>query len=174
MNTKHFFLGIFTLLFSLSAFSSSIVQQQFHSFKVEKDISLITGFQSGTYSFAEIGIGIKKDVLGAPHPSTLIFGVTNELKINKGFVWGLKLGAWTGGGVGGTNIGLNLIHYTSFNSSAFRFRPEVGMGFGHFRMVYGYNFTVTNKHFDQLNTHLFALHILLDLKPIRNTVTNDY
>ena len=157
-------------LMTIKSWSSGIVQQQNtgsnFQFKEQKSISLITGFQTGSYSFVEIGLGFKNDMISSPHPSTTIFGITNELKLNKDFVWGLKLGAWTGGGVGGTNIGLNLINYTDFKDNAIRFRPEIGMGFGSFRMIYGYNFPITNKDFNEVNSHLFGINILLDIKDV--------
>lgn len=68
------------------------------------------------------------------------------------------------GGVGGMNVGLNLINYTNFKSNAIRFRPEIGFGFGFFRIVYGYNFAITNKHFEGINKHNVGLNIMIKLK----------
>lgn len=154
-----------------SMFAQSVIQEKNVNlrFLEHKSISIITGFQTGTYSFAEIGIGYKRDVISAPHANTFILGVTNELKLNRDFVWGLKMSAWSGGGVGGTNIGINLINYTDFEKNAIRFRPEFGLGFGYFRMIYGYNFAITNKDFEGINSHLFGINVLLDIKNLKGT-----
>ena len=169
MKKRTYFL-LFTCLFlTFSSWANSIVQKQEASnsiFLQKKNLSLITGFQTGTYNFAEIGIGFKNDFINAPHGNTSIFGITNELKLNPNFVWGLKIGAWSGGGIGGTNFGLNFINYTDFQNNAIRFRPEFGLGQGYFRMIYGYNFVITNKGFKEINSHLFGIHILLDIKKV--------
>jgi hypothetical protein len=169
MKKRTSFLLFICLCLSLTSWASKIVQQQnsssFHT-QQKKQISLITGFQTGVYSFAEIGIGFKNDMIAGHHPNTSVLGISNELKLNQDFVWGLKMSAWSGGGVGGTNIGLNLINYTDFQNNSIRFRPEFGLGFGYFRMIYGYNFAITNKDFEGINSHLFGINILLDIKRV--------
>jgi hypothetical protein len=137
-----------------------------HQYYIKKDLTLITGYQIQKNHFAEIGIGIMKDGVVGHHPSTLIYGISNELKISNDFVWGLKAGLWLGGGVAGMNLGLNLINYTDFNENSLRFRPEIGMGFGVFRIVYGYNLAITNKNFVGINKHNFGLNIMLKLKTL--------
>ena len=72
-----------------------------------------------------------------------------------------------GGGVAGMNIGLNIINYTDFRENSFCLRPEIGVGFGVFRIVYGYNFAITNKDFEGINRHNFGLNIMFKLKTIK-------
>jgi hypothetical protein len=134
---------------------------------MKKDLTIITGYQIQKNHFAEIGIGIMKDGVVGHHPSTLIYGLSNELKLSSNFIWGLKAGVWMGGGVAGMNRGLNLINYTDFQENSLRFRPEIGMGFGVFRIVYGYNFAITNKDFNRINKHNFGLNIMLKIKTLK-------
>ncbi len=101
----------------------------------KKNYAVITGYQIQRNHFAEIGIGIMEDGITGRHPTTLIYELSNELKLIMISIWGLKAGLWIGGGAAGLNLGLNLINYTDFNKNALRFRPEVGMGFGVFRIV---------------------------------------
>ena len=95
-------------------------------------------------------------------PFTEVWNLSNELKLNDDFIWGLKAGLWKGGGVGGINLGLNLIHYTDFEESTLRFRPEAGIGFGSFRAVYGYNLAITNKDFTSINKHNFGINYMIN------------
>jgi hypothetical protein len=131
-----------------------------------KNLTLISGYQIHKNHFAEIGIGVKKDKIIGHHRSTIIYAISNELKLNDDFIWGLKAGLWIGGGSSGLNLGLNIINYTDFTKNALRFRPEIGIGFGVFRVVYGYNLVLTNKDFDGINKHNFALNIMFDVKKL--------
>ena len=65
------------------------------------------------------------------------------------------------------NMGLNLINYTDFQENSLRLRPEIGIGFGVFRIVYGYNFALTNKYFEGINKHNFGLNIMLKIKTLK-------
>ena len=134
-----------------------------NKYSFRTDLTLISGYQIHKNHFAEIGIGIKRDGIVGHHPSTIIYGITNEIKLYNGFIWGLKAGLWVGNGY---NLGLNIINYTDFKESALRFRPEIGFGFGKFRVVYGYNLALTNKEFRGINTHNFGLNIMFDLKKL--------
>ncbi|WP_375559517.1 hypothetical protein ACE193_17505 [Bernardetia sp. OM2101] len=97
-----------------------------------------------------------------------MYGISNELKLSNDFIWGLKTGIYFGGIVG-MNMGLNAIHYTNFNESTLRIRPEIGVGTYFFRFIYGYNFAVTNKKFQGINKHNFSLQILLNVKMVKHT-----
>lgn len=159
---------ILTMLIPVLGYSQSaslkINDSISHQYYRKKELTIITGYQLQKNHFAEIGIGIMKDGVVGYHPSTLIYGLSNELKLSNDFIWGLKAGLWMGGGM---NIGLNLVNYTDFQENSLRFRPEVGIGFGIFRMVYGYNLAIINKGFDGINTHNFGLNIMLKLKRLK-------
>lgn len=159
---------LFVSFFSVGQSDSTYVRDTIYDqYYMKTDLSLLTGYQLHSEHFAEIGIGVMRDGVVGHHPSTMIYGVTNEFIMSNDFVWGLKAGLWLGGGVGGMNIGLNLINYTDFESNTIRFRPEIGMGFSSFRIVYGYNLAITNKDFDGINTHNFTLNIILKMKTLK-------
>lgn len=139
----------------------------YRQYYMKKDLVMITGYQMQRNHFGEIGIGIMKNGIIGHHPSTLIYGLSNELKLSNDFLWGLKAGLWMGGGVSGMNLGFNLINYTDFQENSLRFRPEIGIGFGVFRIVYGFNFVLINKGFNGINKHNFGLNIMLKLKTLK-------
>ena len=160
---------LFICFISSSAWAGSIVQQQqkqhHTNWSKSKDISIVTGFQSGRYNFAEIGLGIKNELL-SHHFFTSVLMVSNEFRYNGDFVWGFKTGGWISGGAG-SSLGLNLINYTNFQQNTIYFRPEIGIGFGAFRMFYGFNTPIINKNFRGINEHLFGINILLDIKNLK-------
>lgn len=161
---------IYCLSFSVSfAQSDSLENNNInHHFYTQKDISLIAGYQLQKNHFAEIGIGVTRIESFGRHGNILIYGISNELKLSNDFIWGLKTGIYFGGIIG-MNMGLNVIRYTDFNESTLQIRPEIGVGTYFFRLVYGYNFTITNKNFEGINKHNFGLNILLNLKTIKHT-----
>lgn len=158
---------IYGFTFSISFAQSDSLQKNdtdYHRFLIKKDIALITGYQVHKNHFAEIGIGIKRHETFGIHSNTLVYGISNEIKLSNDFIWGLKASVW--GGTTGINLGLNLINYTNFDKSTLRFRPEIGSGTDSFRFFYGYNLAITNKNFEGINRHNFGLNIILNLKTI--------
>ena len=82
-------------------------------------------------------------------------------------VIGPKIGAWIAGGSGGMAMGLNLIYYTNFDQSSLRIRPEIGMGFGRFKVVYGYNIPLYNKAFEGINKSNLGIALLFSIKHLK-------
>lgn len=165
-------IGIY-FFFSSSGFSQSDTNYEVDSIRMgnfmEKHFSLVTGYHIHRNQFLELGVGVKNNGVVGTHPVTSIFGISNEFKINdirNDFIWGFKGGIWLGGGVAGMNLGINLINYTDFIDNTLRFRPEIGFGFDHFRMVYGYNLPIINRDFTGINKHNFSLNIIFDLKEL--------
>lgn len=145
-----------------SAYRDSIWQQYY----LEKKVSIITGYQLQQNQFLELGIAIKDHGVNGPHSFTTIYGISNELKFISGgeFIWGLKTGIWAGDGY---NMGLNLINYTDFEESTLRLRPEIGMGWNFFRLVYGYNSALTNSEFKGINKHNLAINFTIGIKTLK-------
>lgn len=149
--------------------AGSLIQQkniETRQFQHFKDISLITGFQTGSSNsnFIELGIGLKHEYL-MHHPAHAVFYFSNELLFKENFVLGTKVGANFGANM--MDLGINLINYTNFTNNSLRFKPEFGLGFGKFRVYYGYNLALTNKDFNDINEHLIGINILLDIKDFR-------
>lgn len=136
----------------------------------ERHFSLVTGANGIKKFFAEAGFAIKDNGVAGHHPSTRILALTSEISFINRLVIGPKLGIWLGGGSAGMNMGFNLIYYTNFSEATLRFRPEIGMGFNRFRIVYGYNLLVVNRNSDFINKHNFGLNFLIDLKKLNKSV----
>ena len=163
---------IFILFFSLYSYAGSLIQQQdVKTIRNQEllDLSLITGYQTGSSNsnFIEIGLGIKKETWNH-HPAHGVVRFSNELLFADKFVWGVKVGANFGTGM--MDLGVNLINYTNFEENSIRFRPEFGLGFGRFRLYYGYNLPITNKNFLDVNDHLIGINLLFDLKDLQKPV----
>lgn len=128
-----------------------------------KHLGLILGYHLHNNQYLEIGLGIKSNKFHH-HPFSLIYGISNEFRLHRDVIWGLKAGIWAGGGVAGLNMGLNMINYTDFRQNSFRIRPEIGFGFDFFRVVYGYNLPIGKSGLEGINTHNFALNLILNVK----------
>ena len=135
----------------------------------EEYISLLTGYNGGTYHFIELGVSVNRYSIVGTHPISMAYFISNEIKLDNKIVIGPKVGLWAAGGAAGTGIGLNLIYYTDFDNSSLRLRPEVGIGPGPFKIAYGYNIALTNKSFERINTHNASLVVFWKLKKLQPT-----
>jgi hypothetical protein len=159
----------FLILFALSTLSIDSKSQDadtiMHSAISRGDdrLSLLIGYNGIRSHFAEIGIAKNRlDVVGA-HPLGSCYYLSSEMKVDGGLIIGPKLGGWFGGGVA---MGLSTIFDTDFEEASWRLRPEVGLGLDAFKVVYGYNFVLTNREFKGINSHTFSLVFLLRLRTI--------
>jgi hypothetical protein len=135
--------------------------------KGKERLSLLIGYNGLINPFGEIGISRNRlDIVGA-HPLGRSYFVSTEVKFDDRIIIGPKIGGWFGGGVGAIAMGLNTVVYTDFEDTSWRLRPEVGFGLASFKIVYGYNFSITNKDFRGINDHNFSLVVLLPLKTIK-------
>lgn len=126
-----------------------------------KELSLLTAINVGKYFNAEVGIGINIFGRVGPHPNGSCFYIGNEIKVSDKLLIGPKVGIHL---MGGYAFGISFIYYTNFDSSCLVFRPDVGIGIQRFKMAYGYNVKLSNKHFNQINRHLFTIIYLFRLK----------
>jgi hypothetical protein len=65
-------------------------------------------------------------------------------------------------------LGLNLICYTNGTETAWRFRPEYGIGLSRFKLAYGYNISLSNKDFENITRSNISLNVLLDLGKVKD------
>lgn len=160
-----FILILFLGLLSINGFSQELNSTSSNTNRnkslEKKTVNLISGLHINQYTFAEVGIGFMRHKIVGHHPSTLIYGISNELKLSQDFVWGFKAGVWVSNGM---SAGLNLINYTNFNDNALYFRPEIGTGLGPFRLIYGYNLSLTDSTFNGINTHNISFQYLFNFK----------
>src|SRR5215211_4636070 len=130
-----------------------LAQDSSYNFYAEKTLCLVAGGAYGSgynkdFGLLDIGIAINKDGSAGHHPATAVFFASNEFILSNKLVLGPKIGVWGGGGAAGMAMGLNMIFYTDFGQGSLVFRPEVGFGFGHFKVVYGYNARLVNTNFE--------------------------
>jgi hypothetical protein len=135
---------------------------------LERHISVLTGINFKGNYYGELGLAINQYGRVGYHPSAWSIFVSNEFKIDDKILIGPKIGTWIAGGSSAMAMGLNLIYYTDFNQSSLRFRPEIGIGLFNFKVVYGYNISLTNKSFNGVNNSNFGIAILFGLKKIKS------
>jgi hypothetical protein len=134
--------------------------------KGEERLSLLIGYNGLKNHFGEIGVAKNRlDGVGF-HALGWSYFLSSEIELDNDLIVGPKLGGWFGGGVGAFALGLNTIVYTDFEEASWRLRPEVGFGLDVFKIVYGYNFALTNKTFEGINDHNFSIIFLLRLRSI--------
>lgn len=112
-------------------------------------LSLVAGYNQGAYGFAELGLAYNTFSFCAYSTSGALFASV-EVKLNDPKTIGPKIGVWMSSM--GLALGLNLIYYTNADKSSLVFRPELGIGAGRAKIVYGYNAQIT-KSLDGINTH---------------------
>jgi|GEM_PF-1762120 len=154
---------------SLSNKIPGIIYEQSDSIKIirieeEKQLGLLLSYQLGRYSFGEIGAAFVANSSWYHHPTSAVAFISTEFRIDRDFILGPKMGVWFSGGVAPLTIGLNAIYYTDFDDGAFVFRPEIGFGLSGFKLVYGYNWNLTNKEFKGINAHFAGITYALPLK----------
>lgn len=134
---------------------------------LEKHISILAGYNFWRNHFAELGLAVNQYGRVGHHPSAWAYFISSELKFDDKVLIGPKIGTWIGGGAGGMAMGLNLIYYTDFEQSSLRIRPEIGIGFERFKMVYGYNIPLYNKAFQGINKSNFGVALLFSIKHLK-------
>lgn len=134
--------------------------------RMEKYISILIGYNQWNYGFAEIGLAKNQYGTVGVHPSAWAYFLSSEIKVDDKLMIGPKLGAWIGGGAAGMALGISMIYYTDLNEGTLRLRPEIGIGFDRFKMVYGYNILLANKDFEGINRHVVSLAYLIGVKKL--------
>jgi hypothetical protein len=134
---------------------------------LERHISVLTGFNFWRNFNVELGLAINQYGQVGHHPAAWAYFVSNEIKIDNKILIGPKIGVWAGGGVSGMAMGLNVIYYSNFDNSSLRIRPEIGMGFGRWKVVYGYNIPLTNRDFEGVNKSNIGIALVFGVKKIK-------
>lgn len=132
----------------------------------EKQLGILLSYQLGKYSYGELGFAALLHSRYGFHPVSSVAFVSSEFKMGDKFIMGPKAGFWIGGGLA---LGLNAIYYTDFDEGAFVLRPEIGFGLYGFKLVYGYNWNLTNKDFRGINTHFAGITYAIPVKKTKTT-----
>ncbi len=130
-----------------------------------KSWGIVAGMNYSCKLTGEIGYGKARYGVIVHHwyMSNYYFG--SEFTIHdKKVILAPKASYWINGGSAGMALGLSLINYTDFSTSSLKIRPEIGIGLGKFKAVYGYNIPTFNKDFAGIGKHNFNLVVYFDLK----------
>jgi len=111
-----------------------------------------------TYRYVEIGIGKGSYNMCICGGGASGVYVSEEMYFGKDKdIFGTKVGGWVHYLI---DFGLSLIYYTDFKRGNFKVRPELGVGLGRMRAVFGYNIpTINNKAFTELTHHNMQISI---------------
>jgi len=135
----------------------------------ETHLAILTGYNFWENHYIELGLAWNERGQIGHHPHSSAYFVSTEYRLGSDPILGPKIGIWIDGGATGIALGLNLICYTDFDETSFRFRPEIGTGFNGWKLVYGYNFALSNKSFESINTHNITLAAAFSVKKIKTT-----
>lgn len=133
------------LLFGFAAYGQPLDDKTSKAFGNNKKIeaSVLTGFNQGKYSFVDVGMEFNQAGATGVHSFSFSYSVSSEIKLGQGkTLIGPKIGVWV---AGGPAFGVNVIYYTDFERSSMALRPEIGFGVTKFKLVYGYNWLLTNS-----------------------------
>ncbi len=134
---------------------------------LQRNISILAGYNFWQNHYGEVGISLNQYGIVGYHPAAWACFISSEIKIDDELVIGPKIGAWMGGGVAGMALGFNIIYYTDLEESSLRIRPEIGLGFDRWKVVYGYNIAITNKNFEGINTNNIGLAFMFGVKKLK-------
>ena len=156
-------LAAFIILLILGT-SGTLAQQdstrQFSEMKIT-GLSVLIAYNGFGNQTMELGIARNTFGMIGHHPYADAQFISCELTRNNGWIIGPKIGAWVGGGAAGMALGINGIYYTNFNEYSVRVRPELGVGFGKWKAVYGYNIPLNNSDMVGVNKHNFTFARLI-------------
>lgn len=114
----------------------------------ERYSALLIGLSVGSYFNGEVGFARITNKRVGIEPVTWGWLVSDEIRFTNKLLMGPKIGVWGGNGTG---LGLNMIYYTDFGNGTLVFRPEIGAAIFNFKLLYGYNFKLTNTAFNGIN-----------------------
>ena len=135
---------------------------------VKRSVGLLTGITFGKNTFFDVGVSKNSKTVVGHHPFSYAYFASTELKLGDKFILGPKIGAWIAGGAGA--LGVNMNYYTDFDNSGLVFRPEIGVGFQNFKLVYGYNIIVTKYRLDGINRNLGSIVYCFKLKGLKDKI----
>jgi hypothetical protein len=157
---------IFGLILGLSSLCHSQENDSTFFYKTgDKYLSLLVGYNFWDKHFVELGLAHNQLDMQGHHAFGFNYFASTEIKIDNDLVLGPKLGIWFSNAIG---LGLNVIYYTDLDNTAWRFRPEIGVGLSRFKIVYGYNISLANKEFEKINKSNIAVMVLFGLKKVKD------
>ena len=167
------------------------IETDFHKIAVDNDTIHLNSIENRRFRTVRTeswgitaGIGLNRNVniilgygravyglVGYHHWSfTNIYVGSEFLYQNGNFLVAPKISAWANGGSAGMAMGLNLLYYTNFSHyNNLVFRPEIGFGFGKFKLVWGYNISLNRTAFDMIRRNNISFVWYFDTNNKRTT-----
>lgn len=166
------------LLLSFSAASQTQPEQtptpaQRPHMDLERHQSVLVGFSGIRHFYFELGGALNQYGRIGHHPAAWSMFSSVEASFgNQGnrTIIAPKVGGWIGGGIAGMALGANLLYYTDFDEGSLRFRPEIGMGFGRWKVTYGYNIPLTNGDFRSVNRGCLNIAFLFPVRKVKEII----
>ena len=160
----------------------SSLQKSENRYKTLKQIEILAGisWQGNTADkvsimrYGEIGIAKSIHSHGRHGPATIGIYLAEEIHFGGGnSVFGTKLGFYTHYMF---DIGIAVIYYTDFQKGNLKLRPELGIGMGAIRAVFGFNIsTINNRAFELLrqNNAQLSLQFMIPVKKTEKLFSNN-
>jgi hypothetical protein len=168
------------MILSLAAGAQEADSVETNRIVLERSIHVVTGGTIGKYSrFLEVGVAKSTYKLAGHHSASSNIFASVEMKIDdlvndkseEKFMIGPKIGAWIAGGAAPMAMGANMIYYTDFTHGTLVFRPEIGFGYTHLKIVYGYNISLTKRQ-DMVDRSVGSIFISIGVKKLKNKIIN--
>lgn len=122
-------------------------------------IAIYAGYQRWKHQAIELGIAnIGREMKSINYPAGM--GFFFEFNPNQR-LHTYRISAWGGGRF--VQAGLSPVFSTSYRSSAFFIRPEMGVRVREYSLTYGYNAKLYNRSLTGFNTHMITLRALLSM-----------
>ena len=115
-----------------------------------KSWGIIAGIGINEKGSMELGYGRAKYGVNWFHWHFVNYYFGSEfLYQNNMFLIAPKISIWGNGGSTPTAVGLNLLYYSDLGRyNNLVFRPEIGLGYHKFKLVWGYNISLNKRKFD--------------------------
>lgn len=127
-------------------------------------------FTGRPFRMVEVGYARSFISHGGHHgPSAAVLSLTQGVAYNREFLTVTRLGASVRGWM--FSLGLFFSYYTDFKYGNLKACPEMGLGFTHFKAVFGFNLpTIYNRDFEAVRYGLYHLSIAANISVARKRV----
>lgn len=120
---------------------------------LKDELSLLTGYHQGRFSFVELGIG--RSIHGVVHhPFGLGYHIGAEGRIDCPSLVGWKVGGYM---TAGFAMGASLIRFQEHGEGSTVIRPEVGIGILKAKVTYAYNINLSPSRVPGINAHMVSI-----------------
>ena len=120
----------------------------------------------------EVGFARTTSGINSTHAFANAVFISIEAFDYHGVIIAPKVGAWASGGVAPMALGANGLCYLGDGKALWYFRPEIGLGAGPLKLVYGWNLGISGKDDAAIPPQQFSLTLLFPVKTLRRTMSS--